>query len=90
MKFLTIFLAISASVLAACSTANISEADNPQAADSGPSAAEFKNPPDGVRPWCYWWWVNGNVDRDTISKDLAEMKKLGFGGFLLFDPKKKR
>lgn len=85
MKFFTIFLAAAAAVLAACSTANLSEADNPQAADSGPSAAEFKNPPDTVRPWCYWWWVNGNVDRDTISKDLAGMKKLGFGGFLLFD-----
>lgn len=45
----------------------------------------FSNPPQESRPWCYWWWVNGNVDEETIAKDLEDIKALGFGGVLMFD-----
>ena len=45
----------------------------------------FLNPPDAAKPWCYWWWINGHVDRETITADLEAMKKLGFGGVLMFD-----
>ena len=45
----------------------------------------FDNPPDEYKPWCYWWWLNGNVDEPTITADLESMKSLGFGGFLLID-----
>ena len=45
----------------------------------------FANVPAANRPWCYWWWVNGHVDKDTITKDLEAMKRLGFGGLLMFD-----
>ena len=45
----------------------------------------FANPPDLARPWCYWWWINGHADRDTITADLEAMKRLGFGGVLMFD-----
>jgi hypothetical protein len=45
----------------------------------------FVNPPDEFKPWCYWWWLNGNVDNKTISEDLESMKDLGFGGLLLVD-----
>lgn len=45
----------------------------------------FVNPPDASRPWCYWWWINGHVDRETITADLESMKELGFGGVLMFD-----
>ena len=45
----------------------------------------FLNPPDSAKPWCYYWWINGHVDRETITADLAAMKKLGFGGILMFD-----
>lgn len=85
MKFLAIFLAVSSAALAACSTTDGDGKAPPETAGSGPSAAEFKSPPNGVRPWCYWWWVNGHMDRETASNDLAGMKDLGFGGFLLFD-----
>ena len=43
------------------------------------------NPPDSARPWCYWWWINGHADRETITADLEAMKSLGFGGVLMFD-----
>ena len=46
---------------------------------------DFRNPPPAVRPWCYWWWINGHADRTTITADLEAMKRLGFGGVLMFD-----
>ena len=28
-----------------------------------PSLEEgFRQPPDSVKPWAYWWWLKGNVD----------------------------
>ena len=47
--------------------------------------ASFANPPDSAKPWCYWWWVNGHADRETITDDLESMKRLGFGGILMID-----
>ncbi|MBN1345867.1 MAG: hypothetical protein JXQ73_24470 [Phycisphaerae bacterium] len=45
----------------------------------------FRRPADGVKPWVYWWWVKGNVDEATITRDLEGMKAKGIGGLLLFD-----
>ena len=45
----------------------------------------FVNPPESAKPWCYWWWINGHADRETITADLEAMKRLGFGGVLMFD-----
>ena len=48
-------------------------------------AEGFADPAVAYRPWCYWWWQNGNVDRETIAADLETMKEMGFGGLLLVD-----
>jgi hypothetical protein len=45
----------------------------------------FRNVPDAAKPWAYWWWVNGNVDEETITRDLEGMKQNGIGGLLMFD-----
>ena len=45
----------------------------------------FQNPNDADKPWAYWWWLNGNVDKATMTNDLEQMKAKGFGGLLLFD-----
>jgi len=45
----------------------------------------FKSPPDSSRPYTWWHWVNGNVSKEGISKDLEAMKAVGIGGFVLFD-----
>ena len=45
----------------------------------------FTTPPESARPWCYWWWVNGHADRQTITADLESMKRLGFGCLLMID-----
>ena len=45
----------------------------------------FVEPPESAKPWCYWWWINGHADRETIMADLEAMRDLGFGGVLMFD-----
>jgi alpha-L-rhamnosidase len=46
---------------------------------------EFSTPPDGVKPWIYWWWLDGAVSKEGLTKDLEEMKKEGISGALIFD-----
>ena len=38
---------------------------------------KFINPPNDCKPWTYWLWLNGNVDKQTITKDLEAMKNIG-------------
>jgi len=43
------------------------------------------NPPNEARLRAYWWWLNGNVTRSSITHDLEQMKAKGFGGAVLID-----
>ena len=45
----------------------------------------FANPPASARLRCYWWWLNGHTTAATITRDLEEMQKKGYGGVLLVD-----
>ena len=45
----------------------------------------FANPPLSARTRAYWWWLNGNVTKPAITKDLEWMKQIGMGGGLVFD-----
>ena len=45
----------------------------------------FKNPPSSFGIRCWWWWLNGNTDKETITRDLEEMKAKGFSGACIFD-----
>ncbi|WP_346854538.1 glycosyl hydrolase [uncultured Draconibacterium sp.] len=46
---------------------------------------EFKNPGKEARPRVWWHWMNGNVTKDGIRKDLLWMEQSGIGGFQNFD-----
>lgn len=48
-------------------------------------AAGFQDPPASARPRVWWHWMNGNVTKDGIAKDLAWMKRAGIGGLQAFD-----
>lgn len=52
---------------------------------SDPLVSGFENPPPAARTRAYWWWLNGNVDRAAIHRDLKEMAAKGFGGAILAD-----
>jgi hypothetical protein len=43
----------------------------------------FLNPPDSARPGVYWYFMDGNLDREAMTKDLESMKKAGIG-YVLF------
>jgi len=45
----------------------------------------WTNPPNEARLRAYWWWLNGNVDKAAITRDLEQMKAKGFGGTVIFD-----
>ncbi len=47
-------------------------------------ASNFLRPPDSAKPWAYWVWLNGNVTKEGITKDLEEMKQKGINGVLIF------
>ncbi|MCL2118856.1 MAG: discoidin domain-containing protein [Planctomycetaceae bacterium] len=56
-----------------------------QSSSSDPLAAGFQTPPDSAKLWAYWWWLNGNVTEESITRDLEGMKAKGFGGAIIFD-----
>jgi len=48
-------------------------------------AKNFVTPPDNVRPWVYWFWLNGNITSEGITADLEAMKRVGIGGVLIME-----
>jgi len=46
---------------------------------------EFRNPPREYGVNCWWWWLNGNVNKAAITKDLEAMKSRNFQGAMIFD-----
>ncbi|MDB5250300.1 MAG: coagulation factor 5/8 type domain protein [Segetibacter sp.] len=46
---------------------------------------EFQSPGNAAQPRVWWHWMNGNITKDGISKDLEWMKRVGIGGFQNFD-----
>ena len=45
----------------------------------------FTNPPDEARPRVWWHWMNGNITKEGIRKDLAWMHSVGIRGVHNFD-----
>jgi hypothetical protein len=45
----------------------------------------WNNPPLESRLRAYWWWLNGNVTKESITRDLEGMKAKGFAGAVLID-----
>jgi len=39
--------------------------------------AGFLNPPDSARPGVYWYFMDGNMSKEAMTKDLESMKKVG-------------
>ncbi len=45
----------------------------------------FKKPSSKSGVNCWWWWLNGNVNKAAITKDLEAMKSRNFHGAMIFD-----
>ena len=50
-----------------------------------PLESGWENPPNEARLRAYWWWLNGNVTKESLTRDLEQMKAKGFGGAVIFD-----
>lgn len=72
MKLLATILALLPTVLLSASAAI-------------PLESGWTNPPTDARLRAYWWWLNGNVTKEAITRDLEQMKAKGFGGALICD-----
>ena len=47
--------------------------------------SEFRNPPQDARIRVWWHWMDGNVSKEGIKKDIEWMYRSGIGGFQQFD-----
>jgi hypothetical protein len=45
----------------------------------------FKAPPAKYGVNCWWWWLNGNVNKEAITRDMEAMKSRNFHGAMIFD-----
>jgi len=73
-------LALSAIVLALVACSGNSSKDTLSDLQTG-----WENPPQGARTQVWWHWMNGNITKDGIEKDIAWFKRIGLGGFHTFD-----
>ena len=46
---------------------------------AGDLERDFVARPDATKPRCYWYWIDGKVSKDGITKDLEAMKRVGIG-----------
>jgi hypothetical protein len=76
-------------VLAAAAVAStaLATARGEDRAESAPTPLEagFREPPASARPRVWWHWLNGNITRDGVQKDLDWMARVGLGGLQNFD-----
>lgn len=45
--------------------------------------SDFKTPTEDNHLWCYWYWINDDISKEGISKDLAAMKQAGIGSVFI-------
>tara|TARA_R110002033_G_scaffold171186_1_gene217535 strand:- start:13742 stop:16996 length:3255 start_codon:yes stop_codon:yes gene_type:complete len=53
--------------------------------------SEFIKPQEDNNVWCYWYWINDDISKEGITKDLEAMKDAGIGAALIgnINPAKK-
>lgn len=45
----------------------------------------FVNPPDDTRPGVYWYFMDGNLSKESMTKDLESMKDAGIGNLVYLE-----
>lgn len=50
-----------------------------------PLRDEFLAPPAEAKPRTFWFWMNGNVSADGITRDLEALQRAGVGGVMAYD-----
>ncbi|MDZ7739458.1 MAG: glycosyl hydrolase [Bacteroidales bacterium] len=60
-------------ILYACTTNN----DQHDLSSLSTISESFMDPPDVARPGAFWCWLNGNMTKESITRDLKEMSEKG-------------
>lgn len=47
--------------------------------------ADFLHPPNRYKPGVYWYFMDGNMTAESITKDLESMKKAGIGNLVFLE-----
>ncbi len=45
----------------------------------------FKTPPDSAKPGVYWYFMDGNLTKESLTKDLESMKQAGIGNLMYLE-----
>jgi hypothetical protein len=45
--------------------------------------AGFHAPPEYTKPWVYWYWIDEQISKTGITRDLEAMKRVGIGQALI-------
>ena len=45
----------------------------------------LKNPPESSRPGVYWYFMDGNLSREAMTKDLESMKEVGINNLIFLE-----
>jgi hypothetical protein len=77
---LPLYLVLALPALSAGAHAAAAAAD-----DGGSLRAGFATPPRSARPLVWWHWMNGNISKEGIRRDIEWMARAGIGGYQLFD-----
>ena len=78
-------LLVNCLAIASASEITVSNTGSSHSHQSDPLVAGWNDPPLQARLKAYWWWLNGNVTRKSITHDLEAMKAKGFGGAVIVD-----
>ena len=70
---------------AGCSKAGEPYSEKDSQASLATLTEGWHNPPQAARTRVWWHWMNGNVTREGLQKDLEWMKRVGLGGVHQFD-----
>lgn len=46
---------------------------------------DFLSPPDSAKPGVYWYFMDGNLTRESMTKDLESMKKAGIANLIFLE-----
>ena len=55
----------------------------PTIAVAGTLESDFRTPPRKAGVRCWWWWLNSNVTKEAITRDLEAMHEKGFSGAMM-------
>ena len=56
---------------------------NAEVLDINSLKKNFEEPPEEIKPWVYWYWINNHISKKGITRDLEKMADLGIGAALI-------